>query len=282
MAALLFGVLALTALLVPLPATGFSMRWQALAREAKNLGHPVLFGLLALMWASRLTRPVAGRESLRLIVALGAAGGAIELIQILTGRSASIQDFMGNILGACCGVSVHHWSATPPGIPRRRWHMAGAATAALLALAPLMWAGMAYWQRAQSLPVIWQADSGWLHYFARWNDGRYPGLQLREVPADWRGYRELLVTVRNRTNQPIPFHVRVEDIHHNQRYPDRHNGNFVAAPSTDETARIPIETIRMAPRGREMDLGSMSGLVVFEISDDGKRMLEPVSIQLLR
>jgi hypothetical protein len=152
--------------------------------------------------------------------------------------------------------------------------------ALVLAIAPYAWTLSAYAYRDAQQPVIWRADSALLNKFAHKQRGDYPGLELTELPPDWRGFRELLITVRNPGAEAATFFVRANDFWHNQRYEDRYRGEFAIPAGTTRKYRIFLHEIADAPAGRKMDLSRMTTLIVFETRERGVHGIEVREISL--
>jgi 4-amino-4-deoxy-L-arabinose transferase-like glycosyltransferase len=209
-----------------------------------------------------------------LLAAMAAFGAATELLQHFTGRDASWVDLLGDVIGAAIPLILVTW-------PRHRL-LAGLLAAALatVACAPLAWALIAYAYRSQQAPLIWRADSALLGKFAQWQQGNYPGLALEEVPPDWRGYRELLITVTNPNEEATEFSLMAYDNRQIYRYKDSYKRSFVVPQHSTQTFRVPIEDIGRNSAGRAVDLESMGNLVVFQINETGLQRIKILRISL--
>jgi hypothetical protein len=251
----------------------------------EDLGHPLVFALLAYLIATAIQAwrgALTPRDALLLLIALAGFGGFSEVLQHFTGRDASISDFIKDVLGTWIGIALFNLRRDQVSATERRASFISLLLAAVLAALPFTWtlAGYAY-RHAQS-PVIWRVDSALLNEFARRQRGEYPGLELTELPPDWRAFRELLITARNTSAESASFFVRANDIWHNQRYGDRYHGEFVIAPATTQTYRISLQKIIDAPATRKMDLSRMTTLIVFETRDRGVHNIEVQEISLAR
>jgi hypothetical protein len=244
----------------------------AMRSELQNFAHPVVFATLAVL-GMRAIRQTTG--TLRTVPQLLLAGVLVvfaaftEMLQGLTGREQSFGDFIGDLLGISAGMfwglrgSLALWVAN---------------LAALAASAPLLWTVSAYLYRQARTPLIWQIDSALLNRFSHWQEGEYPGLVIEEVPADWRDYQTLAITVRNPGADVASFSVRIHDLAHDHRYDDRYNRHFLLPANSTEVVRIPLSEVATAPGGRSLDLAAVAGLIVFQEAA-GPRVL-PIEIRL--
>ncbi|WP_303721855.1 CIA30 family protein [Malonomonas rubra] len=94
---------------------------------------------------------------------------------------------------------------------------------------------------------------------------RYSGVWLRHFPADWRGYRAVQFHIYNPQKEPFRYYFRIHDQFHRdngQRYSDRFNATLVAQPGWNEV-EIPLQEVAQAPRGRQLDLSRVAGMILF-------------------
>lgn len=272
------------ALLTPFPGLKAAQLRPALYHGAEDLGHPAVFALLAYLVAGVVSAwkgTLAGRNAALLFATLACFGSLSEVLQHFTGRDASISDFIGDLLGAWMGIALFHVRSDQPASSRkRRALLASLLTAAVLAVLPYTWTLAAYAYRHSQAPVIWRANSPLLDHFARRQVGEYPGLELTELPPDWRGFRELLITVRNPSAESAVFFLRANDFWHNQRYDDRYRGEFTIAPGATQIYRVFLQEIVNAPATRQMDLSRMTTLIVFETREHGVHGIDVREIAL--
>jgi hypothetical protein len=275
---------AAAALLIPFPELKSIHLRPALFHGLEDMGHPVIFALLAFLVAAAVrTRrgTLHPRHAAWLLVTLSAFGGLSEVLQHFTGRDASFTDFINDVLGTWIGIALFHLMRGGIGSARKRRALVMSLVAAiLLAVLPLAWTLSGYAYRYIQRPVIWRAHSRLLDQFVQRNHGEYPGLALTELPPDWRGFRELLITVRNPGRQTARFFVRANDLFHNQRYEDRYHGEFVITAATTQTYRISLQEILNAPATRRMDISKMTSLVVFETRANGVHDIDVLEIAL--
>jgi VanZ family protein len=263
-------------------------------RELFNLGHAPLWGLLALVIRGYLAnrrgawRWAAGSRAaaaFALAVGLGAAVEAVQLLQ--SDRNASWSDLARDAAGAGAFLMLREALARRdrPSAASRRLNLARGAAAltgvALLAAASTTFARTValYAERNHAMPTLFALDGSWWeraligeeHGRLRPGTGLarldlepagYPGLSFDEPYPDWRGYRTLVLTIVSDLEAPLPMAIRVHDAPHNQRFGDRFNRRLLVQPG-ENTFRVPIDEIRRAPRGREMDLARIRGIMIF-------------------
>jgi len=259
----LAGMGTIALLLLPLPGVSGRQHWSALFSELENLGHPLAFGMLAhlsfRLLRSRLPAP-ARLPYVLVLLAAAVFGLASEVLQRYVGRDAEWIDVFGDVLGASFVLLLHARREHPGS----RLPATAAAVVVLIATAPLFWTVAAYAYRTAQAPLLWRADARLFQRFSQVKSGTYPGLVIEEPLPDWSGYRTLVIHVRNLHDVTAPIVVRVHDRRHNQESEDRYNQSFELAADAHETLRIPLEGIRQAPHGRQMDLTAIRGVVVFQ------------------
>jgi hypothetical protein len=239
------------------------------------------------------TLPAGFNNSLAFVLAV-TAGVVVELIQPALGREAELIDLRTDALGAAAGLSFVALVS-----PRRHWLDALVfVLAAGAALWPVAEASLAYWERFRQFPTVMDFTSRSDWYFLdaknvelaatrlpqRWIGKRdLPSLQLRitgqrwpgvthiEPQPDWRGYSRLMVDLTNPDTRPLGLTLRVHDRAHRNDATDRFNVSFTLAPATRTVLAFPLAEIAAAPRGRELDLANIAGLIVF--TDGGPELL---------
>lgn len=276
-------------------------------RELFNLGHAPLWGLLALVirgyvahheWAAR--RAPGGRAALAAFAVAVGLGAAVEAVQVLqSDRNPSWSNLARDAAGAASFLLLREAFARGrhlgPGSRRGAWTRwaAGCAGVTLLAAAGAAFARttVLYVERNRAMPTLFALDGSWWereliaegnsrltlgHGLARLDldPAAYPGLTFDEPYPDWRGYRNLVLTVVSDLGAPLTLAIRVHDAAHNQRLEDRFNRRLPVQPG-ENTFRIPIDAIRRAPRGREMDLRRIRGILIFS-----RRLERPAHVYL--
>jgi VanZ family protein len=291
-------IAALLAVLAFVEAPDQTLFWDAFF----NAGHALLFGLVALLIRSLPgLAPGENREVQRFVRAivitllLGAASELLQLFQPT--RDASVGDFLRDAAGAT-GFLLFRAAVVAPGAGVRSQMGAAArmasgllAVSLLLAVAvPFLLVVGIYLERDRAFPTLFRLDgSRWERPFVSTGDaqlkpkaplgaglasgsgslalltfqpGLYPGLVLDEPYPDWRGFRRLVFTAFSDIDTPLTLTIRVHDVWHDQRYEDRFNKQIVITRGEHQIG-IPLDEIRKAPRGREMDLQHVRGIVMF-------------------
>ena len=208
-------------------------------------------------------------------------------------------DVMSDLVGAVCGLGLfftYDPVVTPKGISRKtywrnrilRLCIIGIFGATLFPVA--VW-GYAYWDRTARFPSLLQFSSEWEMKFVAASDGNlrvvtppagwgkevddrvgqmvfhsktYPGFRIDEPYPNWRGFPSFHVEVFSELPIPQTIVIRIDDAHHNNEHSDRFNRAFKITPGVNHIT-IPIEDIRRAPKGREMDLTAMKAVIVFAV-----------------
>lgn len=280
------------------PSFGDNSLWAA---TLHNLAHGPVFGCVALIsliglrgfsWFETQKRTHQYVIAFAIAVVLGAAS---ELAQVATGRDASWFDVGNDVLGAIAFLSIFAAFDTVSGgvqtRGRRGLTFFFGAVALLVLASPLAWTAYAYASRAKAFPQIANFSEGigfgFLHArlsviditpvpeeWARFSEeralrihflpGPWPGIEFRETPPNWRGYRALLLDVTNPRDSTLTFIVRIDDRRHDGRYADRFNRRFEVPGATRSTIRIPLSDIESAPRDRKFDLANVARLLLFQ------------------
>lgn len=100
------------------------------------------------------------------------------------------------------------------------------------------------------------------------NTDLYSGISLKYFPWDWQGMKGLKLSVYNPESTELRLTFRVHDHLHvegEQLYTDRFNRSLIMSPGWNDVF-ISMDDIRIAPQGREMDLGSIYGFGLFASS----------------
>lgn len=288
---------AIALLQVPLPF----LQGTQLGQVVENAAHAPLFAVLAALawWALPWSRARYGLAWVASVV----LGGVTELIQLQTGRDASWLDLGTDALGATAALAlIAAWRAEGWGRHRagRFGLLAFTAVAVLMVAMPVLTVALAYWQRAQQVPVLWQyrspldrvllsrrTDAFAINPASRcigvyWQPNADDKLALDEPWPDWRGYRELLVTIENRGDAPQALSLRVHDRAHNNQYGDRYDTTLSLPPKRTSVLRLALADIERAPRTRAMDLGQIAGIILFPAVRDRPTAFCLVSISLTR
>ncbi len=284
-----------------LPGRAFQAFW--------NLGHVAYFALitwLLLHWPwLRRQRPLM-QWLLSLMVSL-VVGGIIELMQIGTERTADPWDVLRNLSGSLLVLMLI--PVLPPDRKARRWPLRVAALVLLLWLMMPM-ARVLYddaWARSQ-FPVL--ADFSAPFELDRWQGNTdyrltrlpdqdqpvlaitlkpgvaFPGVSLKHFPGDWRGYRQLHLRLYQPGPEPLSLTLRIHDRAHETganayAYSDRFNRSFVLQPGWNDLT-IPLDEIKNAPVGRDMDLSRIVDVSLFAVAVKWQRLLELQRIEIMK
>ena len=278
--------------------------YNQLWRELTNSGHAILFGSVAvvvLMLSWQLLRGRVPRLRWHYFIAFFVTafmGGAVEIIQIYTPRDADPYDFLMDCLGAAsflCIVAAFDKRLKRPspaaGESRRKagLTLAGLSFFALAFLSPGLWA-TAMITRDADFPTICGFDSywetKWIHTVrARLErvppppgfttargmvgkftalKGAFPKMDFIEVDPDWRGYSSLNLDIFSQLDHPVNMAIRIDDVHHNDRFEDRFNRRLVVQPGLNHYV-IDMNDILNAPKGRQMDLEHITHVLIFGV-----------------
>jgi len=285
----------LVAVQVTVPGPRHSLLWS----EIFNAGHAPLYGVVALAIWQVLRHRAGGPKGspvlgYLLALALTVAAGAIaEYLQFLGAGDADIHDVARDALGAgafLLAASAFDHGLAPTRSPAfRPLALLGAAVLLGAAFVPLTGTVIALVRRDLAFPTICDFDGSWQTKFvgakegtlertsppAGWAPapagrvgrvgfaiGTYPGLAIGTLHPNWLGYKTLVFDGYSELPQPVKLVFSIHDIGHEQDYHDRFNRELTIQPGANHIS-IPLQDIRMAPRGRQMDLSRMCGLVLF-------------------
>lgn len=295
----LCGVLSL--LWIPVPSQTFL--WKA-ANNFAHVPLFALVAIL-LLRGSRIWNKAATRTPLRhycfAMVGVLAFALLTEALQSLSAtRHPELSDVGRDLLGAICALGwsvtgdqqmsgkLAQWRKCPRSVMIRSCVMLILG----LAFLPVVGWTYAYWDRAMRFPDILQFSSYWEMKFVQASDsdlqvvpppagwgksvedrvGRvtfhtktYPGIRIAEPYPDWRGYSYFQLDIFSELSRPQSMVIRIDDFHHNNEYTDRFNKVITISPGLNHI-RIPIDDIRQALVGREMDLSAMKAVLLFAVN----------------
>jgi hypothetical protein len=89
----------------------------------------------------------------------------------------------------------------------------------------------------------------------------------------------LTVELRNLRDVASRVTIRVHDRQHNLAHDDRYSQAFELPPRSAQALRIPLDHIRLAPRGRQMDMTAIRGLILYQ---DAPNRLPDFSVSEIR
>jgi len=228
------------------------------------------------------------------IVVLAITGIAIELVQSILGRDAEILDIVRDVAGIL--VSLCGYAIVDPQLKLgTNQHITKfvLATASfiigVLALTPAATLSFEYYARYRCFPVIMNFDSDCGTYFVSthhadlakvttpggWRGQRsshvakitlhhahFPGVEIVEPPPDWSHYRQLNIELFSEQLEPFLMVVRINDEKHNNELLDRFNRKIKVDPG-DNKIQISLDQIKTAPKGREMNMHAIKGMIIF-------------------
>jgi hypothetical protein len=259
-------------------------------RLAWNLGHPLCFAAWTALWTRRRRRspaPPFSRQAPALLLATLLLGLLVEIVQDRLGRSLSLADLAGDLLGTLAVLACS--TAARASLTRRRLGLLrGTALLGLLLLPiPLVraladeaaarrsfpvlagfefpgeasrWAGSAEFSRTRGL-----ARQGRHSLRVVLGTGPWSGIELRQLSHDWRGFHALRFSVFHSGPGPLTLRCRIHDGAHEapgRPWTDRYNSSFTLAPGWNDL-RIELEAVAAAPPDRRMDLGDVRHFGLF-------------------
>jgi hypothetical protein len=257
--------------------------WNALF----DVGHVLVFAAITSVLMDLVGGGQANPDSRAVgwtVAATLALAAGTELVQSLEPhRDAAFLDLVRDAAGMTLALLLR---GSDPASRTRTLRRLIAALIALGVLTPFVATAAVYVQRNKALPVVIPLDgSAWERRLlsfhrselvpggcaSRGGDplarlsiqpGTYPGFHLDEPYPDWRGFQRLVFRAVTEADQSITLTVRVHDARHDDRYTDRFNIAVAITPG-DHRIEIPLDAIRLAPHGRQMDLGRIRGIGVF-------------------
>jgi hypothetical protein len=294
-------ILILLAAVVLAPVPG-DTRW---LRTLHNSAHAPIFGCVALLALIVIrTHHRLGSVGLaaQYVLALACAfflGVATEILQIPTGRDATVEDAVHDLLGSLAFLAAFALFdarvRTLSQGPAMRLIAAVIAVASLsIIAAPATRAAIKYQQREQRFPVIADFSQRYDRYFilqrsadfspaklpAAWArspgesalrvrllEGPYPGLDFIELQPDWSEYSTLVVDLTNPTPLTLRLVLRVHDTRHTNQPEDRFNKRIELPAGSRTVIRIPLREIAAGPQARRLDLHQIAGLILFRAGD---------------
>jgi VanZ family protein len=296
---LLLSVLSL--LWIPVPSHTFL--WKAVNNFAHVPLFGIV--AIVLLNISRMLFTALSRQPIRhYVVAIMSVLVLALLTEVLQSFSATrhpeVSDVLHDLVGALCGLGLFftydpqvsgkwvQWRQFP------RSAIIRMSVALILGLTLLPVAGWtyAYWDRAMRFPDLLQFSSYWEMKFVKASDsdlqlvsppagwkkssedrvGRvafhaktYPGIRIDEPYPDWRGYSHFQLDIFSELPTPQLVVIRIDDSHHNNEQTDRFNKAITILPGLNHI-RIPMDGIRQALVGREMDLSAIKTILLFAVN----------------
>jgi VanZ family protein len=290
----------LVLLWIPVPSPTF------LLKAFYDFCHVPLFGgvaIILLYLARQLgdSRWSVGHQYGMAFLGVVVLGVVTEVVQSFSStRFAEWSDLLFDILGAVGALGMYMifdprltgrvaiWRRAP----RKQLVHAGVVGLVVVALIPVLGWSYAYWDRAAKFPSLVQFSSAWEMKFVKesnsvvqivpppsgWGKPRvdtvgqvvfspkhYSGIRIEEPYADWRGFLHFHFEVYSELARVQSLVIGIHDVHHNHEYADRFNQVVTISPGLNHI-HIPLDDIRQAPVGRELDLSAIKAIRLFAIS----------------
>ena len=254
-----------------------------------NLGHILYFSFFPFLIVSfecfRKQKPIA--QVSIIIIATLLLGILVELGQSAFSRTPDIGDLFRNLIGA--GIAICFLLPVRKGFSSKLLLLFKFILVILIGLQirPIAVALIDEHHARSEFPVLSDFQSD--RQLDRWEGGadisiekdinvqgnramradldtqRYSGFTLKYFPRNWRGYQWFQFRICNPSKEAFRITCRIHDKWHTQGpqlYADRFN-RTQSIPVGWHTIAIPLDDVRMAPTGREMDLGRIYAVGFF-------------------
>jgi len=215
-------------------------------------------------------------------------------------RQSEMSDVVHDLVGATCGLALfftydqqvpRQWAQWRQ-FPRHAIIRLCVVVVLGITLVPVVGWVYAYWDRASRFPSLLQFSSDLEMKFVKASDSelqvvvppegwkksaedmvgqlvflpkKYPGIRIEEPYPDWRGYTYFQLDIFSDLSTPQPIAIRIDDFHHNNEYADRFNKALTISPGFNQI-QIPLDDIRQAPVGRELDLSAIKIVLLFSVN----------------
>jgi hypothetical protein len=260
-------------------------------RELWNLGHILYFALLILLFTHW---PLFMRLPLRwcwvLLIGLTLiAGSAIELLQYGTARSVDLMDVSRDLCGALLVLAFHPIFIDARRVWLKRFLQISVSAFFVYHLLPVSIAITDETIARQQFPVL--SDFSTPFELDRWKGngrramiegykdkpgrqmkislppGRYTGVGLDYMPADWSSYQFVNLDIYSEYEKPLSLTVRVHDVAHEAEnsaylFNDRFNKRFVLTKGWN-AIRVDLAEVKQAPRNRAMVMQNIADISFF-------------------
>lgn len=268
--------LVLVVMLTPLPDLGY------LFGTFVNFMHVPLFVVVTfVVWL--LTGPILIHKpvlkGLMVWGIVGLLGLAIEGMQLISGRSASLHDIVTNLLGSGLTVSLLLATLVTGRRPRRLWLSIAFAALVIIIYTPTM---EIYDVIRMRLDFPHIADFESSHELHRWRKanarfkrsaefavdsqysmqvdflpGEFSGVWIPHAVPDWSNYSNLVFNIYVPANQgTVPLRVKLEDTLHDGTFPDRFYRDYDLSEGSHRII-IPLNEVKLAS-GREFRLDQVA------------------------
>ena len=270
--------------------------------ELQDTGHTLVFILLTVVVLRVMqgtTTDNQVKKHVQYLVAglvCLAAGIAAELVQLLSDRNFALIDIvrdLGGIVVAIGLFAVFDPQMKPVWIRHHSMLRIGTFTLAccllVISLYPLASLAFALRERQMAFPIIMDLQSDWSGSFLQFNHAmlsgqpdteicqsggeeqltsltyktaRYPGISIIDPYPDWRAYDHLAFTIYTTTPRPFTLYLRIHDQWYVQDYSDSYTRKLEISNGFSHF-RIPLEEIMQGPPERELDMSSISKIMLF-------------------
>ena len=267
-----------------------------------DLGHILLFSslsyLILLSW-SRNRKATFYRQAFFVMFIALVLGTLIEIAQNGSRRSSDFLDIIRNIIG--CLITLSFFAPSKNSIPKFFLRTLQAITILLVtaALIPVLKSTADELVALRQFPVLSDFETAfetdrWSGRTKRGIDhtayfhgrssmkvvldtSRYSGVTLKYFPGNWTDYKTLQLCIFNPGGDRIQITCRIHDKLHEkgiQNYNDRFNKRYILQKGWNQI-KIPLEQVKNAPNGREIDLGQIRAIGIFSTS-----LLKPAVIYI--
>ncbi len=262
------------------------------------------FVALVFLWISRMVGGqdlyFLPRHYVVALIGVALMGGITEWAQSLSPtRSGSLSDFGKDMVGGICALGL--FATFDPALKSQGFWGAFGLQKSILRIAvgivlcvtlwPVLSYSYAYLEREKQFPTLLGFSSAWELKFIRMLSGKftltaapdgwtnlqgervgrleffpekYPGLHVVEPYPNWEGFSSLRFEVYSPLNEAQRLVLRIHDQHHNWDYGDRLNHSLILQPGHNHI-HIPLDLVRDAPRGRQMDMSRIQGIALFAV-----------------
>lgn len=313
--ALLLAILSVLALVLlgKVPGEG---RW---ATDLANFAHGPALAAVTLAMFGLIRRTTARhatvhRQFLAAVTVALLLGALVELLQLLSGRDASIADLRRDALGimAAAGffaVLDRRVRFLPGSEMLRTAGILVSVVCSALLVAPLLLTAAAYLERNRSFPVLVDFSSPHGTYFlsmhgAVWDklstlpiavtgdapptvglhvkitDSDKWGLAIWEPKPDWRAYNFLKLDIINPTDDRLVLGVRIRDRHPRHDRHQRDVGTIEIPPHARETAALVLPRATATELDLAVDLEGVRAIVLTRNPDNRAKTFYIVKVWL--
>ena len=267
-----------------------------------DLGHILLFSslsyLILLSW-SKNRKMTFYRQAFSVLFIALVLGTLIEIAQNGSQRSPDFLDIIRNIIG--CLMTLSFFAPSKNTTPKFFFRTLQAITILLVtaALIPAFKATADEIVALRQFPVLSDFETPFetdrwsgrtkggidhtVYYHGRssmkvtLDTSRYSGVTLKYFPCNWEDYKMLQLCIFNPGSDQIQITCRIHDKLHEkgvQNYNDRFNKRYILQKGWNQI-KIPLEQVKNAPNGREIDLGQIRAIGIFSTS-----LLKPALIYI--